>query len=690
MKRNLFAISLAVMLVMALVFVIAPSTKAVEAEVVQATANGEIPVEAGKILDLNGYNVTVTTDDEITVIDTANTTQDGTTKAGTLTINGNGSVATVSQDPTDKMRYVAIQEGNTYSFHRFNLTISAVGINTIAGEEDDTVAICLRPTFFANDKVVNSNAITDFGICPVVDGVPGEVITATGKYSLAGKNLLHAYYDMIGSLDEGKIDETKYFCAYMVVNGETVYSSYIAEITPREVLKTINKEELTPTDAQMARLETLFEANTRVANILTRLSNTECVHHGGTATCTAQAVCIDCDTSYGDMLKHSYTTYVSTKKAAEGGVLGYDTYKCSTCDATQKVNWTRHILDKELVEKEKAAISALVPSDIDGSKYGNLNGFANQVYKLAGVDISAYINQTSWWVYSGVLGTPDATKYNAAWKKMLVPESWGGKNHTPGYALDNFAFEIGDIISGKGDGIYWTAIYQDNGDFLVQENTNKTVRVMKLAEIFAEVSEWDYYFVLRPNQLHQAHDITKTPLTEEEKAVLAALTKEDWENSSQKGNLNGAGVWMYEAAGIDLSAYLDLSVYRTWEQLFESTLNETYNANYSTLKAVTDTNKKYHTMLVDKSWGGTWFAPNDQNLANVEFQVGDIFAGQYQDTAKTTYYWTALYQGGGKFLVQQNISGGTASCMEKTYEEIASINWIIHYVLRPDQLASAE
>ena len=548
----------------------------------------------------------------------------------------------------------------------------------------------------------------------------------------------------------------------------------------------------------------------------------------------------------------------------------------------------RDMVYAPLTDAEKNVISKLTKEDIDGNTYSNLNGFANQVYKLAGVDTSAYINYTSFWVYNGVLGTPDATKYNAAWDKMLVPESWGGTNHTTSYALDKFAFEIGDIISGKrvaSSSDYWTAIYQGDGNFLVQSSGAKTVSQMKLADIFAaentweyyfvlrpgqlvaekeesapardlmtgeltakeqaalstllpdnwpgnianlkgvgpwfyksagvditayvkdnifavmdnlfshstseskltlkesntsnyakmlvegywgsregtykhaqfkdtdfqigdlfcakgicakcgktyyltavyqgngqflsvvncgggascvldchydketvfatdffaqtDVATWDYYFVLRPNQLLTAdvdvvRDIATGKLTAEEKAALAALKDTQWDN---RGNLNGAGIWMYEAAGIDLSAYLDKSVYNTYAQLFASTLNETYNKNYSTLTAVTDTNKKYHTMLVDKSWGGTWFAPDDQNLANVEFQVGDIFAGQFKDTENKTYYWTALYQGDGKFLVQQNISGGTATCMVKTYEEIASINWIIYYVLRPENLA---
>ena len=273
MKRNLFAIFLAVTLVMTLVFVIAPSAKAEDSNLIYLDESGAITIDAGnkdKILDLKGCKdatVTFAVDAELKVIDTANTTKDGVTNAGTLKIIGNGSVATVSQDPAEKMRYVAIKEGDTYSFHPFNLTFSKIGINTIAGENNDTVAICLRPTFFANDKA--AKAITDFGICPVVEGEPGEVITATKKYSFEGKNLVHAYYDMSGSLDAEEIDKTKSFCAYVVINGKTVYSSYIAEITPREVLKTINKSGATPTDPQKARLETLFANNARVKNILT-------------------------------------------------------------------------------------------------------------------------------------------------------------------------------------------------------------------------------------------------------------------------------------------------------------------------------------------------------------------------------------------------------------------------------------
>ena len=270
MKRNLFAIFLAVMLVAALVFVVAPSAKAADTSVVQVTDNGTITVDTSKILDLNGKNVTVTVGEGETlyVIDTANNTKDGTANAGTLTNNGTGSVAVTAQDPSTKMRYVAIKEGDTYTVHPFNLTISQIGINTLAGENNDEVAICLRPTYFANDKVVNS-AITDYGVCTVVDGVPGNPVSAKAYYSIDGKNLLHAYFDLTGSLSEDKIDKPNHYCAYMVVNGETVYSSSVAEVTPREVLKSLNGSVAEATEAQKTRIDALMETNARVKNILT-------------------------------------------------------------------------------------------------------------------------------------------------------------------------------------------------------------------------------------------------------------------------------------------------------------------------------------------------------------------------------------------------------------------------------------
>ena len=58
MKRNLFAIFLALALVVALAFVVAPSAKAAP-DVVKAEEDGPIAVAAGQILDLNGHNVTV-------------------------------------------------------------------------------------------------------------------------------------------------------------------------------------------------------------------------------------------------------------------------------------------------------------------------------------------------------------------------------------------------------------------------------------------------------------------------------------------------------------------------------------------------------------------------------------------------------------------------------------------------------
>ena len=282
MKRNLFAVLLAAILVTALVFITAPDAKAAT---ITAVAGETYKItENGTILDLNGQqNVTVHIASGITlsVIDSANTKKDGST-AGTLTKTGDGIIAPTAQDSVSKMRYVAIEEKGIYSFHPFNLTFSKLGINTLANNTstpddstDTTVAICLRGTFFTNDKVLKSGIITDYGICPVVNGIPdtNNLGSAFKKYPFGDKNVLDAYFDLNGSLDVDNIDNTSYYCTYMVINGKMVYSSALVKITPREVLKQLNRENAQPNTAQKDRLEKLFETNNRVANILTNMQS---------------------------------------------------------------------------------------------------------------------------------------------------------------------------------------------------------------------------------------------------------------------------------------------------------------------------------------------------------------------------------------------------------------------------------
>ncbi len=280
MKRNLFAAFLAVMLVMALMFVVVPNAKAEDENAVvfeklqAAPGNTTKEITENTLLDLNGFDVTVNIAEGATlsVIDTGNKTKDGTT-AGVLTLadTSAGTLELTAQNPTDLMRYVAIKEGNTYTFHPCNLTFSQAGLNTKAGDDDKQVALCLRATYFGNDKVVSET--TEFGICPVVDGKPvldpEQHYSANSAYNFAQDAIItHAFFNLTGALD--KMDTAGDYCAYMVIDGTTVYSSNFS-ITPREVLKKINVKNPTPSAAQKEAIEALMSSNTRVNNILSNL-----------------------------------------------------------------------------------------------------------------------------------------------------------------------------------------------------------------------------------------------------------------------------------------------------------------------------------------------------------------------------------------------------------------------------------
>ena len=293
MKRNLFAIFLAVALIIAMVFAVAPAAEAEESTVIQAQEDGPITVEDGKILDLNGKSVSVEVSGGKTlyVIDTANRNKDGETGAGKLTYTGDGHIAVVSQDPATKMRYYAIKIADAYSFHPFNLTISQIGLNT------KKEAICLRAAFMANNKVIAK--IDDYGF--TIDGIDH---TAKEKYPFAG-NFINAYADMVGSLEsDAAMDVRKIAKVYITIGGEKVYSAYEAKLTPREVLKSVNKAGITPTETQKAAIEKLAES-AHLADFFTSVTGKACAHYAKTsATCLTPETCRNCDGILSEVAKH--------------------------------------------------------------------------------------------------------------------------------------------------------------------------------------------------------------------------------------------------------------------------------------------------------------------------------------------------------------------------------------------------
>ncbi len=342
MKRNLFAIFLALTLVVALTFVIAPKAQASSNMLTPADADkyGKITVtENGKILDLQGATLSVELAEGVTlsVVDTANTLATGT-GAGKLTVNAPERVNTVSQYPEvlnaedayyrfSLMRYLKVENTNeadlgTYSFHPFNLTIVEYGINTKA---NGGPAIALRAAFMANNVVLNH--LDDYGI-----SAGGANYTVKERYPL-DNNFVYAYADLIGSLDaepeQGKtvanIDTTVVFNAYMTFKfGEETYtinSTNEEEITPREILKKINDGirlnegddgKITPTEAQATAIKALMETNYRVNNIFSCYGGA-CTHEKA-----ENWICLDCGESLEDT-----SAYELTNGGFENGMDGW-------------------------------------------------------------------------------------------------------------------------------------------------------------------------------------------------------------------------------------------------------------------------------------------------------------------------------------------------------------------------------
>jgi hypothetical protein len=177
-----------------------------------------------------------------------------------------------------------------------------------------------------------------------------------------------------------------------------------------------------------------------------------------------------------------------------------------------------------------------------------------------------------------------------------------------------------------------------------------------------------------PGEEPVIRDISTSKLTEAEKAALAALAPTDWDNYST--NLNGAGVWMYKAVNIDVSAYFNKTIHSILQAEFDASGGNGYVRKEQT--------NDYQTMLLDNSWGGRDFA--DQNdLAEMNLEIGDVFCGRFKISGSNVY-WTALYQGNGNFLVVQN-GYGDPLCFVATVAEVKANAWHYYYVLRPDNLA---
>ena len=176
--------------------------------------------------------------------------------------------------------------------------------------------------------------------------------------------------------------------------------------------------------------------------------------------------------------------------------------------------------------------------------------------------------------------------------------------------------------------------------------------------------------------------LTAATLSNEEIALLAAITPEDVTAAGLKGdNFSNVAPWIYQQAHIDGSTELNINIYALAQKFF------TLSGGYWSVKTTVDA--PYTHMLVHGAYGGTQMkkAPT----FNVDLlQVGDIFCAAFdkaQTGAGSTLYRVYLYLGNGNFLwVAKN---GTevisyTELLAKKYED-TEYGWSYYFVVRPDR-----
>lgn len=128
----------------------------------------------------------------------------------------------------------------------------------------------------------------------------------------------------------------KYCCNTCDKAGETTfeYGTTLAHNYTRKVVNETYKK--SPATCTEAAVYYYCCATCDAKGMTTYTDGSELGHTGGTATCTARAVCTRCNQPYGDMLEHVYTdedataTYLKSEATCTSKAIYYK--NCATCD----------------------------------------------------------------------------------------------------------------------------------------------------------------------------------------------------------------------------------------------------------------------------------------------------------------------------------------------------------------------
>ena len=189
-------------------------------------------------LDLNGYDATVTATKIYAYDSSATSAAAGT---GTLTTTSN-----VEFDYTaNSNRYIALKDGNNYTFHVLDLALTGVTLRTTAA------GIYYKATVTCDSTLLGK--ITNYGVLLSINGAPTEfdasknawtnIATATTALE-SGKAFTSG--SVFGIFKDGMDNATRgttpiYANAYIMVDGQTLMTTAHAEYSMYDVVTEVNK-----------------------------------------------------------------------------------------------------------------------------------------------------------------------------------------------------------------------------------------------------------------------------------------------------------------------------------------------------------------------------------------------------------------------------------------------------------------
>lgn len=373
----------------------------------------------------------------------------------------------------------------------------------------------------------------------------------------------------------------------------------------------------------------------------------------------------------------------------------------------------RDLAAHKLTEEEMAALAAITPEAAQAAlTHTNLTNVAPWIYRQAKIDYSS--NHGLATVYSTLtkLFDKDGLYWSlkdsiaAPYTTMLVPGTYGGTQVVDAPAFKLGYLQVGDFFcaaydtaqTGTGSTVYYVYLYQGDGNFLLLRDDFEVVRwyevLSRTYTCDSGVYNWSYYFAIRPENYNGAtRDIALRSLTDAEKYALSKL-----EPGFSYGSrlLYGSLPPYYTAVGINLTLPKDtdngnMSQDRALAKMFEKV-----DGVYVLREAGDDELMRYFQKMMVPCYGGNAMAETlsiPDAIAGKVLKIGDVVAGVFTDADDHDLSFTALYQGGDKFLVIRGVwntstNKQSSEMVPMIASDIKDLAFTYYYTLRPNNLAT--